>query len=87
MISLILGLLVASALATTLGVFKSANYRNGLIKPILKCAVVVVVFILVLVINPIGLQRIDAGCVGIKIDRIGNEKGIPVARPVKGWVF
>lgn len=37
--------------------------------------------------NPIAIQRIDAGNVGLKIDRIGNSKGIPVAVPVKGWVF
>lgn len=46
-----------------------------------------VIFLLVLGFNPIGVQRIDAGNIGLKVDRVGNNKGIPVAIQVKGWVW
>ncbi len=52
-----------------------------------KAIGVLVLFLFLWTVSPLGVQRIDAGCVGLKIDRIGNDKGIPVARPVKGWVF
>lgn len=52
-----------------------------------KVVPIIVIFFGILIFNPISVQRIDAGSVGLKIDRVGNDKGIPVARPCKGWVF
>lgn len=57
------------------------------VKHVIKAVFIVLISIILGVISPIEVQRIDAGNVGLKIDRIGNSKGIPVAIPVKGWVF
>jgi len=54
---------------------------------IIKTAAVVLFCIIASAVNPLSLQRIDAGNVGLKIDKVGNMKGIPTAIPVKGWVF
>lgn len=69
------------------------SYRSDIgksslnIPQIIKTIVVLFLSFIIAAIQPIGIQRIDAGNIGLKIDRIGNNKGIPVARPVKGWVF
>ena len=79
--------------------FKVFNPKNYFTEPdkygdkevkssmIIKLVVVILVSIILGIVNPISIQRIDAGNVGLKIDRVGNSKGIPVAIPVKGWVF
>lgn len=46
-----------------------------------------IIALVISIIQPIEIQRIDAGNVGLKIDRVGNQRGIPQVRPVKGWVF
>lgn len=56
-------------------------------KGIIKAISMIFLFLIIWRFIPLGLQRIDAGNIGLAIDRIGNDKGIPVARPVKGWVF
>lgn len=58
------------------------NFSN-----IKKLVLAFIVLVLFTFINPISVQRIDAGNVGLKVDRVGNSRGIPVAIPVKGWVF
>ena len=79
-----------------LGIFNFKNYftepdryDNREVKPVMigKAVGVLLVSIVLSLINPVTIQRIDAGNVGLKIDRVGNSKGIPVAIPVKGWVF
>lgn len=89
----ILSLLVLGFL---FGVFTPSNYfgepdrygdRQVKVVPIIKAAVVLAVSLFLGAINPLSIQRIDSGNVGVKIDKVGNEKGIPRAVPVKGWVF
>ncbi len=100
MIGIITFILTTLVLGIILGVFNPKNYytesepdrfghRSKELNPaaIVKLVITVVVSIFLSIINPISVQRIDAGNVGLKIDRIGNSKGIPVAIPVKGWVF
>lgn len=96
MIGTLTFILAALVLGLALGVFNFNNYlseedRYGdrKLKPIMVTKAIIVLFVSLILgtVNPISLQRIDAGNVGLKIDRIGNSKGIPVAIPVKGWVF
>lgn len=65
--------------------FIGDKYLN--IKLITKTIFSLILVILLWIFLPLGIQRIDAGNVGLKVDRIGNDKGIPIARPVKGWIF
>ena len=75
------------------GVFRMSNYKNedGDWSPsagrIIKSVLVIIVSLVIGMVQPIDVQRIDGGSVGIKVDRIGNDKGVPMARPCKGWVF
>ena len=90
MISFISGLLFLILIGAVLGIFKLSNYANNgdvNFKQVVKTILVVVGSFVVMFFQPMSIQRIDAGNVGLKIDRIGNEKGIPVARQVKGWVL
>ncbi len=57
------------------------------VKQVVKTAVILLVSITISLINPLSVQKIDSGNVGLKIDKIGNEKGIPNAIPVKGWAW
>jgi regulator of protease activity HflC (stomatin/prohibitin superfamily) len=47
---------------------------------------IVLAFILV-AINPINIERIDAGHVGIKVSNIGDNRGVGKTEYVTGWVF
>lgn len=85
MISIIIFFLALIILGGFLGAFKKLNYTNR--SQLFKTAMAIIVAAAIAIIQPIGLQRIDAGNVGLKIDRVGNNKGIPVARQVKGWVI
>lgn len=99
MITLLIVLITAGILGTALGLFDTSKYfikskdkwgdevNNVNNTQMIKLLIAVVICLVVAAINPIEVQRIDAGSVGLKIDRVGNEKGIPVARPCKGWVW
>lgn len=90
MLSFLAFILVLGVLGFFMKVFNIKDYFSGgnlVIKKVITAAIVIVIAIVAAIINPIEIQRIDAGSVGIKIDRVGNSKGIPVAIPVKGWVF
>lgn len=92
MFTLLMALAISLVLAASMGTFKKENYHDQqgyfeIDKFLFKIIPPVVVLLLVLLFNPIGIQRIDAGNVGLKIDRVGNDKGIPTAQPCKGWVF
>ena len=99
MITLLIVLITAGILGTALGLFDTSKYfikskdkwgdevNDVNNTQMIKLLIAVVICLVVAAINPIEVQRIDAGSVGLKIDRVGNEKGIPVARPCKGWVW
>lgn len=96
MIGTLTFILAMALLGVTFGIFNPKNYftepnkyGDKNVKPtmIIKLVAVFLVSIVLSFINPVTIQRIDAGNVGLKIDRVGNSKGIPVAIPVKGWVF
>ncbi len=50
-------------------------------------AVVVVLALVVASVNPINVERIDAGHVGIKVSNIGDNRGVGKTEYVTGWVF
>jgi regulator of protease activity HflC (stomatin/prohibitin superfamily) len=94
MISTLIFLLCVAILGTVTGSFTPNNYKGEdgdfdppNVKQIVKAGVTLILSIVIGVVQPIEVQRIDAGNVGLKIDRIGNSKGIPTARSCKGWVF
>lgn len=90
MLSVLAFLLVLTVLGISFGVFRISSYHeNGHLVhgKVIKAAFVLILAIVGGFVNPIEVQRIDAGNVGVKIDRVGNNKGVPIAIPVKGWVF
>jgi len=54
--------------------------------PLIKIAAILGI-VLVAGFTVIGLERIDAGHVGIKVNLIGTGKGVDNATEVTGWVF
>jgi regulator of protease activity HflC (stomatin/prohibitin superfamily) len=48
---------------------------------------VVVLALIVATVNPINVERIDAGHVGIKVSNIGDSRGVGKTEYVTGWVF
>ncbi len=67
---------------------EKTNYGTNVnTKPLIRLILIFVLSLLLAIFQPISVQRIDAGNVGLKIDRIGNDKGVPMVRKVKGWIF
>ena len=94
MISILIFTIAFLILGKTTGAFNGpftyqSGYDEGDLNPaaFIKPILIGVVCAIIAIFQPIAIHRIDAGSVGLKIDRIGNDKGIPVARPCKGWVL
>src|SRR5829696_2599740 len=47
----------------------------------------IVLALIITAINPIDVERIDAGYVGIKVSNIGDNRGVGKTEYVTGWVF
>ena len=79
-ISLVLFLLVLAIVSVFMGLFKKESYRSengrfrgtGVVKPLPALAV----SFFVVIINPINVERIDAGHVGIKVSNVGDDRGV-----------
>lgn len=52
-----------------------------------RIAFALAVAILLVIINPIDVERIDAGHVGIKVSNVGDDRGVGRTEYVTGWVF
>jgi len=96
MIGIITFTLSVVVLGILFGVFNFKNYlsepdkyNNTKIKAsaVIKAVVVFIVSIILAIINPISVERIDVGHVGLKINNTGDEKGISKTTYVTGWVF
>jgi len=85
-------------LGTSFGVFNIKNYtsevetrygRETKLNAILvtKLVVAVVVSLIIGMINPITVERIDVGNVGLKVNNTGDERGVSKTAYVTGWVF
>ena len=96
MIGIITFGLSLTILGILLGVF---NFNNYLSEPdryndrkvkggmVLKAVLVVVVSFFIGLFNPLSVERIDVGHVGLKINNTGDERGISKTTYVTGWVF
>lgn len=92
MIGLISFLLAFVIIGVILGVFRKNIYRNadnGRIRPksIGRLITALGVAFIIALINPIEVQRIDAGHVGIKVSNVGDNRGVGRTEYVTGWVF
>jgi regulator of protease activity HflC (stomatin/prohibitin superfamily) len=98
MIFLLTFILAMLILGTSFGVFNFKNYTSkvetkygsetktntGLI---IKAGVVVLASIILGTVNPITVERIDVGNVGLKVNNTGDERGVSKTAYVTGWVF
>ena len=98
MIFLLTFILAMLILGTSFGVFNFKNYTSkvetkygsetktntGLI---IKAVVVVLASIILGTVNPITVERIDVGNVGLKVNNTGDERGVSKTAYVTGWVF
>ena len=91
MISLVVFIIAAIVAGLFFGILKRSTYVNedGRFRPVSLVRVVAVVFIafIVVAINPIDVERIDAGHVGIKVSNVGDNRGVGRTEYVTGWVF
>jgi SPFH domain / Band 7 family len=74
-----------------LGIFKKQTYINETrklrIAGIMRAMLAFLIALVLVVINPIDIERIDAGHVGIKVSNVGDNRGVGKTEYVTGWVF
>src|SRR5215203_4461883 len=74
-----------------LGVFRKSTYflEGGRFRAVNLWRLITVVLIAIIIsaINPIEIERIDAGHVGIKVSNVGDNRGVGKTEYVTGWVF
>lgn len=98
MIGFLIFILAMLILGSSFGVFNLKNYtivqegRYGTetktnTKQVIKLSVVVVASFLLAAINPVTVERIDVGNVGLKVNNTGDERGVSKTAYVTGWVF
>jgi regulator of protease activity HflC (stomatin/prohibitin superfamily) len=89
LVTFILGLLI---IGLVLGAFRPSTYRDpqtGRFRAKNLWRPIVTVFSawVIALINPIDIERIDAGHVGIKVSNVGDNRGVGKTEYVVGWVF
>lgn len=91
MISTVVFFLTLFIAGLFLGAFKKSTYftAEGRFKPIalFKPVIAFVIALVLTAINPIDIERIDAGHVGIKVSNVGDNRGVGRTEYVTGWVF
>lgn len=91
MISLIVFIIAALVAGLFFGILKKSTYVNedGRFRAVALVRVTLVLFIafVLVAINPIDVERIDAGHVGIKVSNVGDNRGVGRTEYVTGWVF
>jgi hypothetical protein len=92
MIGFITFLLVFFITGLFLKAFKASTYRDPedgrfKAKNLWRLFATVGIAWLVAIINPIDIERIDAGHVGIKVSNVGDNRGVGRTEYVTGWVF
>jgi regulator of protease activity HflC (stomatin/prohibitin superfamily) len=98
MISILVIVLSFLVLGTVLKVFSGPYYvenkdRYGDVQKelsvvkVVKLGVVFLLSLVISVINPITVERIDVGNVGLKVNNTGDERGVSKTVYVTGWVF
>ena len=72
------------------GIFRRSTYSDGVrfrVANLWRLILVFIISLLVAMIVPIEVERIDAGHVGIKVSNIGDNRGVGKTEYVTGWVF
>jgi hypothetical protein len=92
MIGLITFILAFLILGFIFQAFRASAYRdgeNGKFKPKNLWRLLVTLFAawFIAIINPVDIERIDAGHVGIKVSNVGDSRGVGKTEYVTGWVF
>jgi regulator of protease activity HflC (stomatin/prohibitin superfamily) len=91
MIPLITFVLAFLILAVVLQVFRRSVYVNeaGRMRftSLWRLGVALLLAFFIASINPLDMQRIDAGYVGIKVSNVGDQRGVGRTEYVTGWVF
>lgn len=91
MISLVVFIIAAIVAGLFFGILKKSTYFNedGRFRPvaIVRLAAVLIISFIIVAINPIDVERIDAGHVGIKVSNVGDNRGVGRTEYVTGWVF
>ncbi len=92
MISFITFVIALLILGVSFRAFRFATYRNpetGQFRTSSLWRIFVVVGIawVAALLNPINVERIDAGHVGIKVSNVGDNRGVGRTEYVTGWVF
>ncbi len=91
MIAAILFLLVFFIVALIMGAFRKKNYvtEEGRFRlaGMIKLVAAFIITIILVAVNPVNVERIDAGHVGIKVSNVGDDWGVGRTEYVTGWVF
>jgi hypothetical protein len=91
MISFIIFLFSFLLFGFIFGIFRRSKYFNetGNFRPnsLMSVLVTAAISFILVVINPIDVERIDAGHVGIKVSNVGDNRGVGKTEYVTGWVF
>ena len=92
MIGFISFILAFAIIGLFLRAFKQETYRDkegGRFKAgnLWRLFVTVALAWIIALINPIDVERIDAGHVGIKVSNVGDNRGVGKTEYVTGWVF
>lgn len=91
MIGFIIFLLAFLVFGLFFGVFRRRTYQtdgsrfNG--KNLWRPFIALTLALFIAMINPIDMERIDAGHVGIKVSNVGDNRGVGKTEYVTGWVF
>ncbi len=91
MISLFVFLVAFLIAASVLGVFKKTNYysENSRFRfaGVARTVGAIFIAIILVLVNPVDVERIDAGHVGIKVSNVGDNRGVGKTEYVTGWVL
>jgi regulator of protease activity HflC (stomatin/prohibitin superfamily) len=98
MIFILTFILAMLILGTSFGVFNIKNYASEVetrygretkinTPLVIKLVSVVLVSFILGMVNPITVERIDVGNVGLKVNNTGDERGVSKTAYVTGWVF
>lgn len=85
LISIIVFFVALMVLGTLFKVFSKAGYATPVVATMKIIGVLFASFVIAL-LNPFALERIDAGHVGIKVNNVGDERGVGRTEYVTGWV-
>jgi hypothetical protein len=69
--------------------FRRSTYTSGSLKSgsFWRLLAAAGIACLITIINPIDIERIDAGHVGIKVSNVGDNRGVGRTEYVTGWIF